>query len=227
MAMAVQCTVKAPLGAKRQRGGTQSRVKRGCVARPRGGPVRVEAKESRIGKQAVLLPQQVEYTLKDGELEVSGPKGTLRQPWPRELEIEEKEEQGYRALRLHRGAETKKANQFHGLFRSLAQNMVTGVNEGWERKLTMVGVGYRAAKEEDELVLSVGYANNVRRRIPDDLECTVDKNAADITIRGIDKQRVGDFAARVRSAKPPEPYKGKGIRYSDEKITLKEGKKSK
>jgi large subunit ribosomal protein L6 len=183
-------------------------------ARWRGrAAVSVQAKESRIGKQAVLLPQSVEYSLEGGTLTVSGPLGTLSQPWPKELSLEEKEEQGSRALRLHKALETKKADQFHGLFRTLTFNMVTGVSEGWSRSLQMVGVGYRAQKEEDEVVLSVGFANNVHRRVPDDLECAIEKSAADLTVKGIDKQRVGDFAAKLRAVKPPEPYKGKGVRY--------------
>lgn len=187
----------------RRRGSTRS-----------SGAVQVDAKESRIGKQAVLLPQGVEYKLEDNVLTISGPKGILSREWPSDLlSIEEKEESNHRAIRLHKKTETKKADQFHGLYRTLTYNMVTGVSEGWSRQLQMVGVGYRAQKEEDEVVMSVGFANNVRRRVPEDLECTVEKSAADITIRGIDKQRVGDFAAKLRAVKPPEPYKGKGVRY--------------
>lgn len=123
--------------------------------------------------------------------------------------------------------ESRKAKQLHGLSRTLGQNMVTGVSEGWNKKLKLVGVGYRAEANPKAITLSLGYSHPVVMEIPEGLNVEVEKGSTNITVSGIDKELVGNFAANIRKKRPPEPYKGKGVRYVDEYVIMKEGKAGK
>ena len=143
--------------------------------------------------------------------------------FPREISVTLRED----ALVFARTEDSRKAKQLHGLCRTLGQNMVTGVLDGWEKKLKLVGVGYRAELSGKKLKLNLGYIHPVLLDIPDGVKAVVEKNQTDITISGYDKEVVGNFAAVVRSKRPPEVYKGKGVRYADEVVRLKEGKAGK
>ena len=174
---------------------------------------------SRIGRLPVPIRAGADVVVDGDVVRVKGPKGSLEQrivPFTR-IELEEG-----RAV-VHRESEKKRARAAHGLMRSLLANMVTGVTEGFSRALVIVGVGYRAEVKPKELTLSVGYSHPVKLVIPDGLEVVCD-NPTHLVVRGIDKQKVGQFAAEIRRVRPPEPYKGKGIRYSDEHVRRKVGK---
>ncbi|WCJ37573.1 Ribosomal protein L6 family [Euphorbia peplus] len=183
----------------------------------------IECKESRIGKQPISVPSNVTITLNGQELKVKGPLGELSRSYPREVKLE-RDEAG--VIRVSKAMETRRANQMHGLFRTLTDNMVVGVSKGFEKRLQLVGVGYRGTVEGKDLVLSLGFSHPVRMPIPDDLQVKVEENTR-IIISGYDKCNIGQFAASVRKWRPPEPYKGKGVRYVNEVIRLKEGKAGK
>ncbi|XP_057759019.1 50S ribosomal protein L6, chloroplastic [Arachis stenosperma] len=182
-----------------------------------------ECKESRIGKQPIEVPSNVTIKLEGKDIRVKGPLGELGLTYPREV-IVEKQESG--ALRVRKAVETRRANQMHGLFRTLTDNLVVGVSKGFEKKLQLVGVGYRATVEGKEIVLNLGFSHPVKMTIPDGLKVKVEDNTR-ITISGYDKSDIGQFAASIRRWRPPEPYKGKGIKYADEIIRRKEGKAGK
>lgn len=184
---------------------------------------KIECKESRIGKQPIEVPKNVTITLEGQSLRVKGPLGELSQIYPREVKVE-KQESGY--LKVNKALETRRANQMHGLFRTLTDNMVVGVSKGFEKRLQLVGVGYRATLEGRDLVLSLGFSHPVRMAIPEGIQVKVEDNTR-IIISGYDKSAIGQFAASVRKWRPPEPYKGKGVRYVDEVVRLKEGKSAK
>ena len=176
---------------------------------------------SRIGRLPVVVPAGVEVTIaENNEVTVKGPKGTL-EALPREMDI--KLEDGH--VVVTRPSDLKKMKSLHGLTRTLIQNMVTGVSEGYEKVLEVNGVGYRAAKQGKKLVLSLGYSHPVEMEDPEGLESAVDGNK--IIVKGIDKERVGQYAAEIRDKRRPEPYKGKGIKYADEVIRRKVGKTGK
>ncbi|KAI3412681.1 uncharacterized protein J3R85_017019 [Psidium guajava] len=183
----------------------------------------VECKESRIGKQPIEVPKNVTITLEGQSLRVKGPLGELSLSYPREVKVE-KQESGY--LKVNKAFETRRANQMHGLFRTLTDNVVVGVSKGFEKRLQLVGVGYRAVLEGRDLVLSLGFSHPVRMAIPEGIQVKVEDNTR-IIISGYDKCAIGQFAASVRKWRPPEPYKGKGVRYADEVVRLKEGKSAK
>ncbi|KAJ7981299.1 Ribosomal protein L6 family [Quillaja saponaria] len=183
----------------------------------------VECKESRIGKQPIEVPSNVALTLAGQDLKVKGPLGELAITYPREVKVE-REDSGI--LRVKKALETRRANQMHGLFRTLTDNMVVGVSKGFEKKLQLVGVGYRAMLEGKDLVLNLGFSHPVRMTIPDGLKVKVEDNTR-ITVSGYDKSEIGQFAATIRKWRPPEPYKGKGVKYADEIIRRKEGKAGK
>ena len=174
---------------------------------------------SRIGRLPVALVKGVKVEYRDGSLSVEGPKGKLARVCPQEVTVRV---DGERAL-VERSEDTKRARSMHGLVRSLLANMVTGVTKGFERKLTIVGVGYRAEVAGKKLVLSLGYAKPVEFPIPDGIQVAVDANTK-ITVSGPDKEKVGQVSADIRECRPPEHYKGKGIRYDDERVRLKPGK---
>lgn len=174
---------------------------------------------SRIGKMPIDIPEKVEVKIDGNSVTVKGPKGELSREFSPLINIELVDNQ----ILLSRKEETMEANSMHGLSRSLLQNMVTGVTEGYEKKLEMVGVGYSARVEGKNLVLEVGYSHPVTIEAEDNIEFEVERNTR-ISVRGIDKQRVGEIAAQIRAVRAPEPYKGKGIKYIDEHIRRKVGK---
>ncbi|MCI6044404.1 50S ribosomal protein L6 [bacterium] len=177
---------------------------------------------SRIGRLPVVIPAGVTVEVKENNyVVVKGSKGTLERNLPVEMDI--KVEDGH--VIVTRPNDLKKMKSLHGLTRTLIQNMVTGVNEGYQKVLEVNGVGYRAAKQGKKLVLSLGYSHPVEMEDPEGLETTVEGNK--ITVKGISKEKVGQYAAEIREKRKPEPYKGKGIKYADEVIRRKVGKTGK
>jgi len=174
---------------------------------------------SRIGKQPIPVPAGVKVELKGTYVKVSGGKGTLERDIRPEIEISQ---QGDELVCTPRGT-SKRVMAFWGMTRSLVNNMVIGVDKGFEKKLMVEGVGYRAKASGSTLTLNVGYSNPVEFKLPDGIEVSVDKDNM-ITLTGVDKELVGLTAARIRQIRKPEPYKGKGIRYADEHIVRKVGK---
>ncbi|THU66897.1 hypothetical protein C4D60_Mb05t19030 [Musa balbisiana] len=183
----------------------------------------VECKESRIGKRPIEVPPNVTIALDGQDLKVKGPLGELSRTYPREVKVQ-RDESGF--LKVSKAVETRRANQMHGLFRTLTDNMVVGVSKGFEKRLQLVGVGYRATLEGRDLVLNLGFSHPVRMAIPDGLQVKVEENTR-IAVIGYDKCAIGEFAAAVRKWRPPEPYKGKGIKYADEIVRRKDGKAGK
>jgi large subunit ribosomal protein L6 len=173
---------------------------------------------SRIGKIPVKLPAGVKVSFQNEVMTVEGPKGKLSQKYHPVISF--KEEGG--AISVSRANEEKQTKAFHGLYRNLLNNMVIGVSSGFSKALVITGVGYRAEVQGKLLVMSLGYSSDVYVGIPEGL--TVTSDGGKVTITGIDKQRVGEFASQVRKLRKPEPYKGKGIRYEDETIKRKVGK---
>jgi large subunit ribosomal protein L6 len=179
---------------------------------------------SRIGKMPVELPPRVSVTIGQGNLiTVSGPKGQLQYQFPPDMRFEMKD--GW--IQVFRPSDAKIHRALHGLSRALLQNMVTGVSKGFTRVLEVEGVGYRASMLGKNLVVVVGYSHPVEIVPPPGITFEVDKTGRQITVSGIDKQLVGQIAAHIRDLRPPEPYKGKGIRYSGEVIRQKAGKSGK
>ncbi|MBQ5951290.1 MAG: 50S ribosomal protein L6 [Lachnospiraceae bacterium] len=178
---------------------------------------------SRIGKMPVAIPAGVTVTVADNnEVTVKGPKGTLTRVLPAEMEIKV---EGAEAV-VTRPNDLKRMKSLHGLTRTLLHNMVVGVTEGYEKRLEINGVGYRAAKSGNKLTLSLGYSHPVEMIDPEGLEAVVDGQNV-IIVKGINKERVGQYAAEIRAKRPPEPYKGKGIKYAEEHIRRKVGKTGK
>lgn len=175
---------------------------------------------SRIAKYPVELPKGVEVTVAADQVTVKGPLGSLSQRVHRSVRIEKDGEKVF--CRAVEGAENASAHS--GTMRALLANMVTGVSKGFERKLTLVGVGYRAQAQGSKLNLSLGFSHPVVHDMPDGIKVET-PTQTEILIKGIDKQLVGQVASEVRGYRPPEPYKGKGVRYADEVIVLKETKK--
>ena len=178
---------------------------------------------SRIGLKPIELPKGVEVKINDGNLvEVKGPKGQLSQQISPDMAITI--EDG--VLNIARPSETKKHKSLHGLSRTLIWNMVGGVTEGYSKTLDIVGTGYRAAKQGNKLVLTLGYSHPIELEDPEGLEVEVPA-ANKIIVKGINKQLVGNYASKIRDYRRPEPYKGKGIKYTDEIIRRKVGKTGK
>lgn len=179
---------------------------------------------SRIGRMPISIPNDVKVEIRAGnEVAVSGPKGELTNRFRPEIGIEIADDQ----IKLTRSSEEGRHRAFHGLTRSLLANMVTGVTEGYRRELEVVGVGYRAELKESTLVLNAGYSHVVPIAPPDGIAFDVDRTGRLIGVVGIDKQLVGEVAARIRRVRPPDPYKGKGIRYVGEHVRMKAGKAGK
>lgn len=174
---------------------------------------------SRKGNLPIPLPKGVEVKVAANEVTVKGPKGLLTQSIPESISLDISDSQV--VVSIDQSAEN--ASAFHGLYRSLINNMVVGTTEGFEKKLEMIGVGYRAAVKGNDLDVQVGFSHPTLLPIPEGLSVAVEKNTK-ITITGTDKQRVGQFAADIRSLRPPEPYQGKGIRYEGEYVRRKAGK---
>jgi len=175
---------------------------------------------SRIGNFPVELPTNVEVQFSAGLISVKGPLGTLKQALSEQVKLERVEN----ALLFKVANESHAANALSGTMRALVANMVQGVTKGYERKLTLVGVGYRAQAQGDKLNLSLGFSHPVVHQMPAGVKCETPVQT-EILIKGINKQQVGQVAAEVRAYRPPEPYKGKGVRYSDERVIIKETKK--
>jgi len=175
---------------------------------------------SRIGKKPIQIPEGVEVKIEGKKIIVKGPGGELNKEFPSEIKVEVKDG---RILVLPQ-IETKRTNALWGLTRALIANMVKGITEGYEKKLEIEGLGFRANLEGDNLVLKVGFTHPVKLKAPEGIKFLVEKNV--ITISGADKQSVGEIAAKIRRVQPPEPYKGKGIRYAGEVIRKKVGKKA-
>ncbi len=174
---------------------------------------------SRIGKKPIEIPTGVEVKIDGNWVHVKGPKGELEQTFVKEINIEIEDNQ----ILVKRPNDHVKNRALHGLVRSLVSNMVIGVTEGYSKSLQLVGVGYRAAMKGKDLVLTVGYSHPVEMAPPEGIEIEVPSNT-EIKVSGIDKQKVGQFAAQIRSVREPEPYKGKGIRYKGEYVRQKVGK---
>jgi large subunit ribosomal protein L6 len=175
---------------------------------------------SRIAKYPVKLPAKVEAKVNANVVEVKGPLGTLSRTFNSDVVISLFEG----SISCKASSETKASRSMSGTARALVANMVTGVEKGFERKLSLVGVGYRAQAQGDKLNLSLGFSHPVVHTMPVGVKCET-PTQTEILIKGVDKQQVGQVAAEVRAYRPPEPYKGKGVRYVDEVITLKETKK--
>ncbi len=176
---------------------------------------------SRIGKQPVAIPDKVKVAISDREISVEGPLGKLH--WTHRPEIDVRCDEETKTVVVTRESDVRQVRALHGLTRALIQNMVTGVLQGYEKKLEIVGVGYIAALAGDVLQLRVGFANEVHKKIPAGLDVTC-PDQTHVVIKGVDKQKVGQFAAEVRAVRKPEPYKGKGIRYDGEQVRRKAGK---
>ena len=188
---------------------------------------------SRIGKQPVAIPAGVKVRVADGKVSVEGPKGAkLEHAFHRNMRVTFDE--NAKAIRVERPDDDRQNRALHGLTRSIIANMVEGVTKGFIRRLSVVGIGYQARIDKNAVILTVGYANPITLRPPDGVTVAVPAEketkpidglpATTVIVTGADKQKVGQFAAEIRHARPPEPYKGKGIRYENEQVRRKEGK---
>ena len=175
---------------------------------------------SRVGKMPIAVPKGVEVTIVDDKITVKGSMGTLSLPLNGLVLIKNENE----VLTCHAANESRESNAMSGTVRALVNNMINGVSKGFEKKLTLVGVGYKAQAQGDKLNLALGFSHPVVHSMPSGVKVET-PTPTEIIIKGADRQRVGQIAAEIRAVRAPEPYKGKGIRYSDEKITIKETKK--
>ena len=176
---------------------------------------------SRIGKNPVPIPKGVQVSVAEGVVQVKGPKGTLQHPVPGRISVAVEGEQ----IVVKRSGDEPDVRALHGLMRALLANAVSGVTAGFKRQLDIVGVGFKAElKNPRELVLSLGFSHPVVYKAPEGVAISYDAKANRLTIEGIDKQKVGQVAAEIRGVHPPDAYKGKGVKYSDEVLKLKAGK---
>ncbi len=180
---------------------------------------------SRIGRMPIELPKGVkaEIDSQTNSVKVSGPKGTLERVFHREMTIVQEGTQ----LAVTRPSDARDHKALHGLTRALLANMVHGVSQGFVRKMQVIGVGYRADLRGDSLVLNVGYSHPVEIPAPPGIKFSVEKGGRDFAVEGIDRELVGEVAAKIRAVRRPEPYKGKGVMYADEKVRIKAGKAGK
>ncbi len=177
---------------------------------------------SRIGKRPINIPAKVVITIDGQKVSVKGPKGELSRELPAEVLVEQEGE----TIQVTRRDESRAARQRHGLSRTLVANMVQGVSEGFQKRLEIQGVGYRAQVQGRNLILNVGYSNPVEINPPEGISVAVENNT-NVIVSGINKEIVGNTAAKIRDVRPPEPYKGKGIRYAGEQVRRKAGKTGK
>jgi large subunit ribosomal protein L6 len=175
---------------------------------------------SRIGKMPVQIPAGVEVTIGDGEIAIKGPLGALKQSVPGRVAVKRDGD----SVLVERGDDSIASDAMSGTLRALLANMVQGVSKGFERKLALVGVGYRAQAQGDKLNLTLGFSHPVVHHMPKGVKVET-PTQTEIIVKGLDKQQVGQVAAEIRAYRPPEPYKGKGVRYSDEVVVIKETKK--
>jgi len=173
---------------------------------------------SRIGKRPIPIPKDVTVEIKEDLLQVKGPKGELRKKIHPSVEVSREDDQ----LIVTVNGDTRKSHALHGLFRALIANMVTGVNQGFQRELEIVGVGYRAEVSGKKATFHLGYSHPIVFELPDGIDAKIEKTK--ITLSGIDKELLGRTAAKIRNFRAPEPYKGKGIKYVEESIRRKAGK---
>jgi large subunit ribosomal protein L6 len=178
---------------------------------------------SRVGKKPIEMPSGVEAKFETGKITVKGPLGEISQDFNPKLTIKKENNQ----LKVERPSDQKIYRELHGLTRNLIANMVAGVSKGYEKTLDISGVGFKAAAQGTNLMLSLGFSHPIVYPLPKGIKATVDAKQTQITLRGVDKQLVGQIAANLRSLKTPEPYKGKGIKYNTEVIHRKEGKAGK
>lgn len=174
---------------------------------------------SRVGNMPITLPQGTSVTISETEVLVKGPKGNLVSPLMPGITVQQEGE----TLTLTRAGEEKQMRAYHGLCRSLLANAVSGVSQGFKKELEIHGIGYRAAVKGNTAEFQLGYSHTIIYPIPEGISIAVEKNTA-VTVEGIDKQKVGQVAAEIRAMRPPEPYKGKGIRYKGEVVRRKVGK---
>jgi large subunit ribosomal protein L6 len=175
---------------------------------------------SRIGKMPIPIPNGVDVKLSDGEVQIKGPKGLLTVKTQPGVTIAVEDGQ----IVLTRANDEHQSRAYHGLNRALLANATTGVSEGWKKELEIVGIGYRAEKKGNAVSFSLGHSHPIDYPVPEGIEIDVDSKANRVTVAGIDRQRVGQVAAEIRALRPPEPYKGKGVRYADERVRTKAGK---
>jgi large subunit ribosomal protein L6 len=178
---------------------------------------------SRVGKKPIEIPSGVDTKLETGKITVKGPLGEISQDVNPKLTIKKESN----TLLVERPSNQKIYRELHGLTRNLIANMVTGVSKGFEKTLEITGVGFKAAAQGSNLMLNLGFSHPIVYPLPKGIKATVDAKQTQITLKGVDKQLVGQIAANIRSLKKPEPYKGKGIKYSNEVIQRKEGKAGK
>jgi len=174
---------------------------------------------SNIGKQLIIIPDNTEVKIASNSITVKGKLGELSLNFNSLIKISEKDG----SIILSRSSDKREHRELHGLYRALVQNMVIGVNDGFSKELNLVGVGYTSEKKGDFLLINAGYSHPIYFQIPDGIDVALPDNTT-IIIKGINKQNVGDVAAKIREIRKPEPYKGKGIKYSDERIRRKAGK---
>ena len=178
---------------------------------------------SRIGNKPIAIPEGVTYEINGGEFKVKGPKGELSESFDTEFKLVQKEKE----LVIERPTEQKRHKALHGLYRSLLNNAVVGVNEGYKKELELVGVGYKATTQGNVLELGLGYSHSIFFQVPDEIKVTAESlkgKSPKITLEGIDKQLIGHVAAKIKSLRKVEPYKGKGIRFVGEEVRRKAGK---
>ena len=175
---------------------------------------------SRVGRKIIPIPSNVKVKLDDGVVEVQGPKGTLKTPIPPGIRFEKEDGN----LVAKRNSDAKEQRALHGLVRSLVANSVTGVTQGFQKELEIVGIGYRAELRGKSVVFSLGYSHPIEYPLPSGIDVIVDPKQTRLTITGIDRQKVGQVAAEMRGLRPPDPYKNKGVRYAGERLKKKVGK---
>jgi large subunit ribosomal protein L6 len=177
---------------------------------------------SRIGKKPIELPQGVKFELKEGEITVTGPKGSLKRPLLEGLSVQAEGS----VVNVQRSSEEKKIMGYHGLMRTLIANMVEGVHNGFERKLEIIGIGYRAELQGNNVVFYLGYSHPIVFALPQGISAQVEKQTS-VTVKGIDKELLGEIAAKMRALRKPDAYKNKGVKYANEVLRKKAGKSGK
>ncbi|MEE9252951.1 MAG: 50S ribosomal protein L6 [Thermodesulfobacteriota bacterium] len=176
---------------------------------------------SRVGRKPIKIPKEVVVNVTRGSVEVSGPKGKLSKPLPEGIDVAVEGDE----VRVSRRSDGKKSKSLHGLTRGLVANMVQGTSAGFTISLDIVGTGYRVEEaDKNTLKLSIGYSNPVEFKLPEGIKATIEERGTRLIVEGIDKELVGEVSARIRKLRPPDPYKGKGLRYTGEVLRIKAGK---
>lgn len=178
---------------------------------------------SRIGKKPIQIPEKVQVDINNKIIHVKGPKGELNWRCPDKISVSVNDS----FVIIQRSGDTKAEQELHGLTRSMISNMINGVSQGYQKVLDIVGVGYKAQVSSDKIILSLGYSHVAEFQLPEGVKASLDPKQTQITLTGIDKQQLGQVAASLRALRPPDAYKGKGIRYNRERIKLKVGKAGK